>query len=133
MNKDYFEKYDWHGKIILIVEDDISSIFYLKEVLADTNAELIIVKDGKTAIHECRENDNIDLVLMDIQLPDLDGYQTTMRIKEIKPHLTVIAQTAYALVEDRYRCKDAGCDDYLAKPIEPSILLKKISKFLDEK
>ncbi len=115
----------------MIVEDDISSIFYIKEVLADTNAELIIAKDGESAINECKMSEDINLVLMDIQLPVLDGYTTTTRIKEFKPDLPVIAQTAYALIEDRHMCMEAGCDDYIAKPIEPFILLEKMSKFLD--
>jgi CheY-like chemotaxis protein len=131
LNAEYFGKYEWENKTILIVEDDVSSVFYLKEVLADTDADLIIVKDGDTAINECKMHQEIDLVLMDIQLPRLDGYYTTSRIKEFRPKLPVIAQTACALIEDIHKCKDAGCDDYIAKPIEPVILLDKMSKFLN--
>ena len=131
MNEDYFGKYEWENKTILIVEDDVSSTFYLKEVLTDTGANLIFVIDGRSAIKACEENKSIDLVLMDIQLPVLDGYQATIEIKKIRPDLPVIAQTAYALIEERQRCYDVGCDDYIAKPIEPLRLLDKISTFLN--
>lgn len=130
MNEDYFGKYSWENKTILIVEDDISSIFYLREVLADTHANVIIIKDGEAAVDICVHDDSIDLVLMDIQIPVLDGYNTTRKIKKAKPGLPVIAQTAYAMVEDRRKCLDAGCDDYIAKPVEPFALLDKINIFL---
>ena len=130
MNEDYFGRYEWDNKTILIVEDDISSAFYLKEVLTDTNAELIFVKDGQSAINLCRDNKSIDLVLMDIQLPVIDGFDATIEIKKMRPDLPVIAQTAYALIEERQRCYEVGCDDYIAKPIEPLKLLDKIKNFM---
>jgi CheY-like chemotaxis protein len=133
LNEDYFGKYNWEGKTILIVEDDISSIFYLREVLADTHANLIITKDGGAAVDICTHDPSIDIVLMDIQIPVLDGYNTTKKIKNAKPRLPVIAQTAYAMLEDRKKCFDAGCDDYISKPIEPFALLDKINIYLSGK
>lgn len=133
MNEDYFGKYNWESKTILIVEDDISSIFYLREVLADTHVNILIVKDGEAAVNICTNDETIDLVLMDIQIPVLDGYNTTIKIKKSKPHLPVIAQTAYAMREDRKKCFDAGCDDYIAKPIEPFALLEKIDNYFSVK
>ncbi len=69
---------------------------------------------------------------MDIQLPGLNGFNTTIEIKKHLPELPVIAQTAYAINGDKARCLEAGCDDYISKPIDPSELLFKISRFLDE-
>lgn len=114
----------------MIVEDDISSIFYLKEILKETGADLLIAEDGERAIRFCTENPEIDIVLMDIQLPILNGYETTRQIKTNSPHLPVIAQTAYALPEERNRCLAAGCDDYISKPINPFEILAMIQKFL---
>jgi CheY-like chemotaxis protein len=122
--------YDWSGKTILIVEDDISSTFFLKEVLSCTRAKLKIVDNGQSAIFECDNNGEIDLILMDIQLPVLNGYKTTIEIKKSSPSIPIIAQTAYALIDERQRCFDAGCDDYIAKPIEPLNLLEIMNKYL---
>lgn len=132
MNEDYFDKYEWSGKTILIVEDNVSSLFYLQEVLKETNAELIVATDGKMAVQECLNRKDIDIVLMDIQLPVLNGYAATRNIKELRPELPVIIQTAHAMVEDRRRAFDAGGDDYLTKPLNPALLLEKINKFLKE-
>jgi CheY-like chemotaxis protein len=130
MNEYYFGKYEWQDKVILIVEDDISSAFYLKEVLVDTGAELFFASDGHEAIDICEKNPNIDLVLMDIQLPVMDGYVATHEIKKINPDIVVIAQTAYVLPEEKERAYEAGCDDYITKPIDAFELLNKIVTFL---
>lgn len=132
LKEDTFIQYNWEDKTVLIVEDDISSIFYLKEILADTSVKIVVVNDGQSALDTCLENNNIDIVLMDIQIPILDGYSTTRKIKEMKPALPVIAQTAYALLEDKHLCFEAGCDGYIAKPIEAGSLLKKMSEFIDK-
>lgn len=133
MKENYFSKYDWKDKFVLIVEDDLSSSYFLKELLAGTKADFLIVTNGNDAITECKNNQEIDLILMDIQLPGMDGYKTTKEIKKIFPQLPVIAQTAFALTDDRRKCLDAGCDDYISKPIEPLSLLEKMSRFLDKK
>lgn len=130
MTEDFFGKYNWDGKTILIAEDDISSIFYLKEILKDTGANLLIAKDGEKSIQLCRKHSNIDIVLMDIQMPLINGYEATRQIKALRNDLPVIAQTAYAMPEEKKRCFDSGCDDYIAKPISPFDLLAKMSRFL---
>ena len=131
MNEDYFGKYEWDGKTILVVEDDISSSFFLKEVLADTHADILFAADGSEAIDMCSRHSEIDLVLMDIQLPEVDGYTATREIKKNRPSLPVIAQTAYAFQSDRKKCFEAGCSDYIAKPINADLLLEKISALMD--
>ncbi len=127
MTEDFSGKYNWDGKTILIVEDDISSIFYLKEILKDSGVDLLFAEDGKKAISVFKDHSEINLILMDIQLPVLNGYETTRKIKSLNPNLPVIAQTAYAMPEEKIKCLEAGCNDYLAKPLDPKILLQKIS------
>jgi len=122
--------YSWENSTILIVEDDYSSVFYLKEILKDTHVNLEITGDGESAVEMCRSNPLINLVLMDIQLPVMDGLEATKLIKKMRPNLPVIAQTAYAMPYDLENCLKAGCDDYITKPIDMQELLEKISKFL---
>ncbi|HYW95957.1 MAG TPA: response regulator [Bacteroidales bacterium] len=131
MNEDYFGKYEWQNKTILIVEDDLSSSFFLKEILLETEANLLFAADGREAIEVSREHPEIDVVLMDIQLPLLNGYETTREIKKIYPELPVIAQTAYAFQSDKEKCFEAGCIDYITKPIETTLLLDKIADVIN--
>ncbi len=130
VNEDYFGKYEWKGKTILIVEDDLSSSFFLKEVLADTEADLLFASDGREAVEMSAKHPEIDIILMDIQLPELNGYEATRMIKKKSPAIPIIAQTAYAFQSDRDKCFEAGCSDYIAKPIKADVLLEKISMAL---
>ncbi len=131
MNKNIiFKDYNWTGKKILIVEDDISSTYFLKEVLEETGVSLEYATDGLTALRFCEEDRTIDMVLMDIQIPFLNGFETSARIKSIRPDITIIAQTAYAFVDDREKCLQAGCDDYISKPMDPFELLEKLHIYL---
>jgi CheY-like chemotaxis protein len=82
------------------------------------------------AVDIVKNNPNIDIVLMDIKMPGMDGYQATGEIKKIRRDLTVIAQTAYAFASDRDKAIEAGCDDYISKPIDRMQLLTLISKYL---
>ncbi len=122
--------YNWAGRTILVAEDDDKSYVYLREILHRTNANVIHAVNGKEALEAVKLTKTIDLVLMDIQMPHLDGYAATKEIKKIHPGLPVIAQTAYAMDGDKEKCILAGCDDYLTKPIDPAKLLDKISQFL---
>ncbi|UCH14943.1 MAG: PAS domain S-box protein [Bacteroidales bacterium] len=123
-------KHILENKTILIVEDDDTSFYFFKEILAETNAKLLWVKEGTEAIELCQNNPDIDLVLMDIQLPYMNGYDATQEIKKYRQDLPVIAETAYALAGEKEKAINAGCDDYLSKPIDKEILLKKIKKLL---
>ena len=122
--------YNWSGYTILIVEDDVSSTFYLKEVLKDTNANIVHAPDGKTAVDICTNNSDISLILMDIKIPVMNGYEATRAIKVLRPYLPVIAQTADATYNHRALCLEAGCNDFISKPIDSIELLQKISVFL---
>jgi len=123
--------YNWEGKNILVVEDDELSFEYLKEILKVTHAKISCAKDGQAAIDQCKNSQDIDLVLMDIQLPGIDGNTATKKIREFNKTLPIIAQTAYALEEERNKILQSGCNDYVSKPINEKDLYKKIHHLLD--
>ena len=130
MNNPEKRTYNWQDVCILIVEDDYSSYRYLEAVLRKTKATIMHAADGKMAVEMCLKQPEIDLVLMDIQLPGIDGYEATKQIKHYRRNLPVIAQTAHALEEDRGKSMRAGCDDYIAKPINKWRILEIINKHL---
>jgi two-component system cell cycle response regulator DivK len=121
--------YAWQGKMILVVEDEDHNYTYIYEILKRTRISMIRAVTGKDAIRLFKEN-KIDLVLMDIKLPDIDGLSVTMEIKRLNVEVPVIAQTAYAMAVERERCLQAGCDDYLSKPYDPEKLLNIVQKYL---
>jgi signal transduction histidine kinase/CheY-like chemotaxis protein len=125
-----YKEYAWTGKTLLIVEDSIVSYELLTKFLKDAQVNFIHASDGEQAVRFCKNKEHIDLVLMDIQLPILDGLEATRQIKICKPELPIIAQTANAMDDDRSNIIAAGCDDYIAKPINRLELLQKIDKYL---
>jgi len=126
-------KFNWDGKTILIVEDSRMAYELIKKLLKGTNANFELETDGKSALERCKKDQSIDLVLMDIQLPILDGYTATKKIKEERTHLPIIAQTANAMSDDRKKAFEAGCDEYIAKPIDKYELAEKINYLLNKK
>jgi hypothetical protein len=116
---------------ILIVEDDKYSGLYIEEILADSGLKIYLADTGKKAV-DIALNNHVDIILMDIRLPEMEGYEATRIIKEKCPHVKIIAQTAYATHSDRIKAFDAGCDDYLSKPVSKQLLLTKINFFLHE-
>lgn len=121
---------DLHDKTILIVDDHEAMRLYLKESLRKTNVTCVLASTGLEAIDMVRSIQDIDCVLMDIQLPDMSGYESTREIKKINPQVKVIAQTAYAMSENYSKALDEGCDDYITKPINQRLLLKTLGRFL---
>jgi len=121
--------YNWKDKTILMVEDDPVNMRFLTVLLTRTEADLLYASDGREAIELITRNE-VDLVLMDMQLPLMNGYEATRRIREIKPDLPVIAQTANVMAEDRDECLEAGCNDYIPKPIDKNVLYHKVNRFL---
>ena len=120
------EEENWVDKTILIVEDDEMSYIFLKEILKGTRANLLHAKTGNKALELANTNQQIDLVLMDIKLPDISGYEVTSLIKKSRD-IPVIAQTAFAMADDHKKCIEVGCDDYLSKPINRKKLLQSIA------
>jgi len=121
------------GKKILIVEDDLSSRLYLNKVLEKTGVILLNAGDGQEAIDLAVSNPDIDIILMDIQLPVMDGYASTRKIKEFRENVIIIAQTAYGLLDERDKIIDAGFNDYLIKPIFSQNLIQKLIDNLTKK
>ncbi len=122
---------DWGDKVILVVEDVDTNKIFFDAALRKTNAKILWAKDGQEAITLFKEN-TIDLVLMDLQLPIMDGYTATKEIKAINAEVPVIAQTAHVMSGEREKCLEAGCNDYLAKPIRLQILMDTLSKYLNQ-
>jgi PAS domain S-box-containing protein len=121
----------WTDKTVLIVEDDEANAEYLKEILSGQGLTLLHAFNGADALNMFRKYPAINLVLMDLGLPDMDGLTITRIIKKEKPFLAVIAQTAYASASDAVDCIDAGCNDYLSKPINAPKLLSMVGQFLN--
>ena len=130
INEQYdYKEFESSGKTVLIVEDDLFNADYLKEILSNYGFNILHTIYGEEAVQLVKINE-IDLVLMDIRLPDINGYEVTQQMKEIKSNLKIIAQTAYASSDDKKRSKESGCDDYISKPINGDLLLSKISQQL---
>lgn len=124
------QNYDWSDKTILIVEDNDNNFDLLKTYLKNTHSKILWVKDGDEAVAACHEHPDIDLILMDIQLPTVSGFDATQQIRKFKPELPIVAQTAFAMIGDREKSLDAGCDDYISKPIRRRVFLSKLAKYL---
>ncbi len=117
---------DLRGYTLLIAEDDQCNYIYLSEVLKPTGVQLIRACNGVEAIERVESHDEIDLVLMDIKMPMLDGYQASRYISAQWPHLPIIAQTANALDGDEQKCRKAGCSAYVTKPLTQEKLFEAI-------
>jgi PAS domain S-box-containing protein len=124
-------KPDWRNRIVLIVEDNNSSFLLLKSYMESTGIKILRAGNGEEAVKMCEVNPDIELVLMDIQLPIMDGYKATSLIKEMRKDLPVIAQTAHAMVEDVEESKKAGCDEHVSKPVKKEVLLSVMSEYLN--
>lgn len=121
---------DWSNRGILVVEDDEVCREFVKDVLKPTGVSLVFALQGEDAVRKCKKDASIDLVLMDMRLPKMNGYQATRRIKEIRKNLPVIAQTANVSDYERQKAFESGCVDFISKPIEPNRILSVISKYL---
>jgi CheY-like chemotaxis protein len=114
---------------ILIAEDTEHSDLYLTQVVKKFCKTIFHVKTGTQAVEVCKNNSDIDLILIDIKMPEMDGYQAARLIRQFNQKVVIIAQTAYALTGDREKALLAGCNDYLAKPVRRDTLLRVISRF----
>ena len=127
------QKTDWSDKTILIV-DDLNTIFdYYKMAMSRTKVNLFWAENGESAIEYVKKEPSIELVLMDIQMPGINGYEAGKAIKKLRPDLPVIVQTAYVLDESEEKALDAGLDGYIAKPIRINLLVNLLSGFFTNK
>jgi hypothetical protein len=120
----------WKEKTILVAEDEKINLFYIQTVLKSTGINMIIVNNGLEAVEQCKNNHDIALVLMDIKMPEMDGLTATRIIKSFRAGLPIIATTAFALSSDREKCLEAGCDNYLSKPIKKDKLISMMNEYL---
>lgn len=124
--------FNWQDKKIIIVEDDEQNIQYLQTILRKTGINIFIAHDGSTFRQLLTQIPDIEIILMDIQLPDEDGWQLTQYTKLVNRNIPVIAQTAFGTESDRLKSIESGCDNFLAKPIAPDELLNMIALYLEK-
>jgi len=117
---------------ILLVEDDQQSQDLIKQILKPLKVIVNDVSDGHDAIQHVILHPGTNLILMDLKLPVLDGYEATKVIRKLKPHIPIIAQTAYAMAGDREKAISAGCDEYITKPIDSGNLLRLVKLYLSD-
>jgi len=125
-------EYNFINKTILIVEDEEVNQFFFEKALKKTKANLFFVNDGIEALNMIKDNNKIDMVLMDIRLPKMNGFEATTRIKEINPQMPVIIQTAYDKSCAMNESINSGCDDFITKPIDIQTLLSLLQKYLKD-
>lgn len=121
------------GKKILIVEDDLSSRLYLNKILEKVGAIILNAGDGQEAVNIAFNNPDLDIILLDIQLPVLDGYSALIKIREFRKDVIIIAQTAYGLLGDKEKILNSGFNDYVIKPILAQNLIDKLVTNLSKK
>lgn len=130
MNNSY--PFDFREHTILIAEDIDFSFLYIEAVLRRTGVKILWAQNGKEAIEHVKTNRSIDLILMDMHMPVMNGYDATEVITKLRPELPVIAQTAFVLPEDMKKCYAAGCTGYLAKPIRKEQLMNTLAEYFEK-
>jgi CheY-like chemotaxis protein len=126
------KKYNWKGKKVLILEDDPAGSFLLTEILAHTNIEIQLVESGTEAVEVCKIDPDIDIVLLDLQVPGISGIEAAREIRALRKNLPIIAQSAFILTEDKDRAIEAGCTAHISKPINTFELLGTMHRLLHE-
>lgn len=121
------------GRTILIVEDDLSSRLYLNKILEKVGVVILNAGDGQEAVTIALNNPDIEIILMDIQLPVMDGYMALIKIREVRKDIIIIAQTAYGLLGDKEKILNSGFNDYIIKPILSQNLIEKLIANLKRK
>ena len=125
--------FDWSSKIILVAEDEPANFLFIEKILSPTQATLLRVENGSDAVNLIKENQSIDLVLMDIYMPEMDGFEASEQIKIIRPELPIIAQTFYDSQIEKEKIEHAKFDDFIRKPININKLLVILEKHLKTK
>lgn len=123
-------KTDWSSKTILIADDETDNYMLLESMLEFTNAKIIRATNGREAVEMVKNNNDINLVLMDIRMPNMNGYEATQEIKQLNPELPVIVQTAFTQPGEKEKSFKAGCNDYITKPISEEDLFSTLAKYI---
>jgi CheY-like chemotaxis protein len=123
------------GRKILLIDDDPRNLFSVTSLLERQNAEVLTAESAQEGIKVLEKTPDIDIVVMDIMMPEMDGYQATREIRKIErfAKLPIVAVTAKAMPDDRKKCVEAGCSDFLPKPVETDTLLSVLQKWLPPK
>jgi signal transduction histidine kinase/CheY-like chemotaxis protein len=124
--------YSWKDKVILVAEDDEVNFRFLEALLQGTAVQILHASNGIQAVELCRSISKIDLVLMDIKMPQMDGLEAVRQIRLFNRKIPIISQTAFVLDNELNQCIEAGCNDHISKPIDIKEFLEKINKFLHE-
>jgi two-component system, cell cycle response regulator DivK len=122
--------YNWQDKKVLIVEDTDVVKFFFEAALRYTKANILWAKTGVEAVEMCKNDESINVILMDLMLPEMDGFTATKEIRKFNNKLPIIAQTAYIKKNVEKNSLDAGCNEFLAKPIQLQTLLNTLDKYL---
>lgn len=122
--------FDWSDFKILIAEDVESNYYLLESALEETNAKVLHAKNGVEAVEIFKKNPDIHIILMDIKMPVMDGLEATEKIKKMNPQVPIIAQTAFVVDFDKSAAMDAGCDDFVSKPLNFESLFKTMELYL---
>ncbi|MDP4207895.1 MAG: response regulator [Bacteroidota bacterium] len=123
----------WKNKVILVVEDDPINFQFIEALLEKTQVRILHAENGNQALELILSINKVDLILMDIKLPEKSGYEVTREIKNIRKEIPIIALTAFAVNEIRNKCLSAGCEDVISKPVEIEPFLKIVNQYLEDK
>ncbi len=123
--------FDFSDKVVLVVEDNVISFKLISAVLKQVKANVVHASNGRMAIDACGSDEHFDLVLMDMQMPEVDGLEATRQIKQIRPGLPVVATTANTYDENAEACREAGCDAFLTKPLQFRKMFELMQSFFD--
>jgi two-component system cell cycle response regulator DivK len=122
--------FDWSNKTIIIAEDEEVNFIYLKTALSKTNINILRAYNGQDAVEMSKVNPLVELILMDIKMPKMNGLEATKAIKSFRSDIKIVAQTAFAMDEDRKNCEAVGVDDFLSKPVRYKLLFETLSRHL---
>lgn len=125
-------EYHWPDKTILIAEDEPVNYRLLIVMLSKTGAKILHGADGLKTLNLFKENPQIDLILMDIKMPEMDGLEVTREIRKVNPTIPIVAQTAFAFGEEKNKLLEIGCNAFLTKPIDRRTLFSVIDKYLNK-
>lgn len=122
------QSFDWSNRTIVIAEDEEVNFIYLKTALSKTNINIIRAYNGHDAVELAKVNPLVELILMDIKMPKMNGLEATKAIKSFRSDIIIVAQTAFAMDEDRKNCEAVGVDDFLSKPVRYKLLFETLNR-----
>ena len=126
------DSYDWSHLKVLVAEDELSNFILLKHILNKTGISVTHVENGEEVVETLKNENDFDILLLDIKMPVLNGIETARLLRQNKNEIPILAQTAYAMTDDRTMCLEAGCNDYVTKPIKAKELLSKIAELISK-